>query len=73
MVVWSSGESSGRVTFLRRTCSDQQLVGVARGKGSGYERGEFNGHMAIDERVCLVGKMDFSPQSQRLVGLLGDQ
>ena len=45
----------------------------ARWGGPGYEQGEFNAHLAMDERVCLVGKMDFSPQSQRLVGLLGDQ
>ena len=36
----------------------------ARWGGPGYEQGEFNAHMAMDERVCLVGEMDFSPQSR---------
>ena len=36
----------------------------ARWAGRGYEQGEFNAHMALDARVCLVGEMDFAPQSR---------
>ena len=36
----------------------------ARWGGPGFEQGEFDAHMAMDERVCLVGEMDFSPQSR---------
>ena len=36
----------------------------ARWGGPGYEQGEFNAHMAMDERVCLVGEMDCAPQSR---------
>ena len=36
----------------------------ARMGGPGYEQGEFNVHMAMDERVCLVGEMDFAPRSR---------
>ena len=36
----------------------------ARWGGRGYEQGEFNAHMAMVARVCLVGERDFAPQSR---------